>query len=91
MNVLPKQLMIATQWNGHGDHHNVSKSCGSTWEYFPNEDDTNFGLLSGSFILVEKGDWIVECPTLCTTRVYKPAAFNNKFLPEEPGRKGGAA
>lgn len=83
MNVLPTQSLVATQWNGHGDHPQVARMDGHNWEWFPNEDDTDCGLLfgcpTGYIGLVNKGDWIVECPTLRVSRIFKPEAFARLF------------
>lgn len=83
MNVFPTQPLIATQWNGHGDHPQVWRMNGHNWEWFPNEDDTDCGLLFGGHTgcigMVHKGDWIVECPTLRTSRIFKPAEFAKQF------------
>lgn len=88
MNVFPTRPMIATQWNGHGDHPQVGRMNSHNWEWFPNEDDTDCGILTGGTLgfgtLVNKGDWIVECPTLRTSRIFKPEEFARLFLEDEP-------
>lgn len=88
MNVFPTQTLTATQWNGHGDHPQVARMNGHDWEWFPNEDDTDCGLLFGGLFgylgMVHKGDWIVECPILRVSRIFKPEEFARLFLEEDP-------
>lgn len=66
-----QEEFTAVQWNKHGDHHSVVRSCGTTWELFPDEDDENYGLLLPGCILIQKGDWIVWSKTFNKYAIFK--------------------
>jgi len=74
--------LSAVQWLKHGDHPHVSRMNGSNWEYFPNENDDNHGLLCGvqqGTQLIESGDWIVYSSVFNTYAVFKPEEYSKHF------------
>lgn len=70
--------LIATQWNKHGDHPAVFRMNGCNWEFFPNENDDNCGLLPENR-LVNAGDWIVWCDVFKRFAVFTTEELDQLF------------